>query len=588
MEKIGGAALAELLSNYGVKMVFGVPGGQTLSFYDGIQQLDPKIRHILTRDEKSGPLMAIGYSKVTKSPGVCDGTAGPGAANMLPSVIEAFTSSTPLIVLTSNIVTKWMGRGASQELDHFALFDTFVKKNIRPKNTNDIPEVVRRAFRLATTGRPGPVHIDLPQDILEGKMEEGAYVGSTGFVDSTEEAFSHYPGYRPGPDPNLVLKALELIERSSNPIIFAGGGALMSQAGSEVQNLAEQIGAAVVTTLTAKGIIAENHPLSLGCVGRQGYRPSANKALKEADLVIALGTKFAQVSTNNWTLIDVKRAKIIHIDIDPSELSKFYKAQVSINADVRQSLQEILKALASRRSRKEGASTRLAEWKKRIETLRKEWERLYDRISSDDSDPMRAARVLKEIQKALPNKSVLVSSGSFSGAFAGSFYNVTGGGGIPRFIQARGMAGTEPALPLAIGAALGVEDQSKVLVITGDGGFGYHISELETAKRMGLALPIVVMNNNSLAWMKLIQEEKFGSRYISSGYLPELSYATVAEAFGCHGIRIEKSRDLGPAIENAVKSDTVTVVEVMTDPKDCSSTHMAGDLLAKEEGSSAY
>ena len=581
MGKNGGEALAELLSSYGVKCVFGVPGGQTLPFYDGIQRLHPKISHVLIRDEKSGPLMAIGYSKVTFRPGVCDGTAGPGAANMLPSVIEAFSSSTPIIVLTSNIVTKWMGRGASQELDHFALFDSFVKASIRPKNTHEIPNVLRSAFRLATSGRPGPVHVDLPQDVIEGEESE-----KNPFDLSVENIYSHYPSQRPRPDPHQVLQILELIEKSFNPILFVGGGAMMSQSSSEVQKLAELIGAPVVTTLTAKGIIPENHPLCLGCIGRQGYRPSANSALGEADLIIALGTKFAQVSTNNWTLIDQTKTSLVHVDIDPTELSKIYKEQVSIFADVKATLEEIIQAIVSR-SRKKPTSAR-SDWMKSIERLQKEWASLLDKLSSDSSEPIKAAFVLKAIQKALPEKSVLVSSGSFSGAFAGCFYNVTGSGKISRFIQARGMAGTEPALPLAIGAALGVEDHSKVFVLTGDGGFGYHVAELETAKRVELSLPIVVMNNNSLAWMKLLQEEKFGSRFISSGYLSSLSYAKVAEAFGCKGIRIERASELAYAIDDAVKSDGVTVVEVMTDPNDCSSTHMAGDMLAKEEGSSAY
>jgi acetolactate synthase I/II/III large subunit len=581
MGKNGGEALAKLLSNYGVKRVFGVPGGQTLSFYDGIQKLDPKIRHVLVRDEKSGPFMAIGYSKVTFRPGVCDGTAGPGAANMLPSVIEAFSSSTPIIVLTSNIVTKWMGKGASQELDQFALFDSFVKASLRPKNTYDILSVVRSAFRLATSGRPGPVHVDLPQDILEGEENE-----RNPFELSVEDTYSHYPSHRPRPDPNQVLRVLELIDISSNPILFVGGGAMMSQASAEVQKLAELIGAPVVTTLTAKGIISENHPLCLGCVGRQGFRPSANKALREADLIIALGTKFAQVSTNNWTLIDERKTRLVHVDIEASELSKIYKEQISILADVKATLQEIIQGLVSR-SRRQTTSAP-SDWARRIEQLQKEWSTLFDNLSSDSSEPIKAAYVLKEIRKALQEKSVLVSSGSFSGAFAGCFYNVTGLANISRFIQARGMAGTEPALPLAIGAAVGVEDRSKVFAVTGDGGFGYHIAELETAKRLGLSLPIVVMNNNSLAWMKLLQEEKFGSRYISSNYLPELSYSKVAEAFGCRGMKIERSTDLSQAIASALKSDEVTVIEVMTDPKDCSSTHMAGDSLAREEGSSTY
>jgi len=582
MVRNGGEALAELISNYGVRFAFGLPGGQTLSYYDGIAKLQPKLRHILVRDEKTSVLMAIGYSKVTSRPGVVDGTAGPGAANMLPSVIEAFSGSIPLIVITSNIVTKWMGKGASQELDHFKLFDSFVKASLRPKNTLEIPDVARNAFRLATSGRPGPVHVDLPQDILEGKEPEGSE-----FDLHAEELYAYIPALRPAPNPSEVSSALNLINNSQRPVILAGGGAMMSQSSQEVQSLAELIGAPVVTTLTSKGIIPEDHPLSLGCIGRQGYRPSANKAMKEADLVIALGTKFAQVSMNNWTLIDERRTKIIHIDIDPTELRKNYREDVAILADVRTALREINSALGMQISKRGSQSTRNPRIE-RISKLRSEWSALFDRLVSDASTPMRAAPVLKEIQEALPKKSVLVSSGSFSGAFAGCFYNVLERGNTPRFIQARGMAGTEGALPLAIGAALGVEDGSKVLAITGDGGFGYHVSELETAKRCGLSLPIIVLNNNSLAWMRLIQEEKFGSRLLSSSYSEELSYAKIAEAFGCVGVRVERPSQLPSAISQAVNSDGVTVVEVMTDPHDCSSTHMAGDVIAREEGASAY
>ena len=583
MVKNGGEVLAELLSNYGVRFVFGVPGGQTLSFYDGIEKLQPKIRHVLVRDEKTSPLMAIGYSKVTFRPGVVDGTAGPGAANMLPSVIEAWSSSTPLIVLTSNIVTKWMGKGASQELDHFALFRSFVKTSLRPRNTPEIPSIVRKAFRLATSGRPGPVHVDLPQDILEGQATEAKDVSGLG----TDSIYSQYPPHRPRPDFLDVTRAVEMINQADFPVVLAGGGAVMSHAFDSVLHFAELIGAPVVTTLTAKGIIPEDNPLSLGCVGRQGYRPTANKALKEADLVIALGTKFAQVSMNNWTLIDETRAKIIHIDLDPTEFGKNYWTDLAIQADIKSALDDISNAL--RTSNDTSSLSKRTSRIQKVATFRKEWDSLFEKLSSDSTSPLKAAFVMKEVQRALPSDSILVSSGSFSGSFAGAFYNVLSGGNVLRFIQARGMAGTEGALPLAIGAALGVEGKStKVLAVTGDGGFGYHVAELETARRMNLALPIVVLNNNSLAWMKLIQEEKFGARYLSSNYSADLSYAKIAESFGCEGIRVEKASELTPALGEAVKSDSVTVVEVMTDPKDCSSTHMSGDLLTKEEGVSSY
>lgn len=576
----GGGAVATILANFGIRYVFGVPGGQTLTIYDVISQLSPKIDHVLARDEKAAALMAIGYSRVTSRPGVCDGTAGPGAANMLPSVTEAFNSSVAMVALTSNITTKWAGKGASQELDHLALFRPFVKASLRPKNALEIPDIVRRAFAISTTGKPGPVHVDLPEDILQGKT------ASENTLDlEVNEQYAKYPSYRPKPDSSSILESVDLIFRSSMPVIFAGGGAIISQAHSEVRELAELIGAPIVTTLTGKGIVSEEHPLSLGCAGRQGYRPTSHKALKESDLIIAVGTKFEQISTNNWTLIDETRTNIIHIDIDPTNLRRNYKEKVAIFADARESLRDIIQAIRTQLSG--GKQARRSDWLSRVEAYRREWQSLFATCSDVTSSPIRPALVFKEIQKNLPSKSVIVSSGSFTGAFAGSFYNVTEGTGF-RFIQARGMAGTEAALPLAIGAALGVDDRSQVLAVTGDGGFGYHIAELETARRMQLSLPIVVLNNNSLGWMKHLQKDKFGSRYISTRYLPDLNYAQIAEAFGCKGIRVEKSSELSSAISDAIASKSVSVVEVMTDPEDCSSTHMEGDMLANAEGASQY
>jgi acetolactate synthase-1/2/3 large subunit len=354
---------------------------------------------------------------------------------------------------------------------------------------------------------------------------------------------------------------------------------MLSQAWEEVRKFAELIGAPVVTTLTAKGIIPENHPLSLGCGGRQGYRPTANEAVEDADLVIALGTKFAQVATNNWTLIDEDRTKIIHIDIDPSELRKKYGEEVAIVADVKSALLDLIEALSVRLSK--GGLDR-SRWVGKVANLKKEWVMLYERLSTETSEPLKAAVVFREIQKFMPAKGVLVSSGSFSGAFAGCYYNVNQSDGR-RFIQARGMAGTEAALPLAIGVSLGVQDGSKVLAVTGDGGFGYHIAELETARRTHLSLPIVVLNNNSLAWMKLLQRDRFGSNYISSQYSVDLNYAKISEAFGCEATRVEKMSELSSEIGRAMKTDNVFVLEVMTDPSDCSSTHMVGDPLAKRE-----
>ena len=562
MEQTGADILTSLLLAYKASTIFGVPGGQTLSFYDSIADHAPMIQHVLARDEKAGGLMAVGFSRVSFHPGLCDATVGPGAANLLPAVAEAYTGSVSMIAITSNVTTESMGKGASQELDHFALFRPFIKVSLRPKNVEDIPRTVSHAFKVATSGRPGPVHLDLPQDILESKTAHASPV-------QAEQEYVTYPSYRPRPQVTSTNRARDIILASSRPIILAGGGTILSQAWDEVRALAELIGAPVVTTLTGKGIIDETHPLSLGCVGRQGYRPSANKAIREADLVLAFGTKLGQVATNDWTLIDEWK-KIIHVDIDPVETRKVYREELAIVADIRSTLRDLIESLNRSQLKSESP------WLQKVRSLREEWVDVFKRYSSK---PLSASMVFNEIMKSLPAKSILVTSGSFAGAFSGCFYNVRLSG--PRFIAARGAGGTETALPLAVGAALGVHDKSRVMAVSGEGGFGYHVAELETARRIGIALPVIVLNNMSLGWMKILQKEKYGSNYVSSSYMDDLNYAKISESFGCKAARVERASELGEAIARAVQSNEVFVVEIMIDPDECSSTHLKSDPLAE-------
>ena len=562
MEQTGADILTSLLLAYKASTIFGVPGGQTLSFYDSIADHAPMIQHVLARDEKAGGLMAVGFSRVSFHPGLCDATVGPGAANLLPAVAEAYTGSVSMIAITSNVTTESMGKGASQELDHFALFRPFIKVSLRPKNVEDIPRTVSHAFKVATSGRPGPVHLDLPQDILESKIAQASPV-------QAEQEYVTYPSYRPRPQVTSTTRARDIILASSRPIILAGGGTILSQAWDEVRALAELIGAPVVTTLTGKGIIDETHPLSLGCVGRQGYRPSANKAIREADLVLAFGTKLGQVATNDWTLIDEWK-KIIHVDIDPVETRKVYSEELAIVADIRSTLRDLIESLTRNQLKSESP------WLQKVRSLREEWIDMFKRYSSK---PLSAAMVFNEIMKSLPAQSILVTSGSFAGAFSGCFYNVRLSG--PRFIAARGAGGTETALPLAVGAALGVQDKSRVMAVSGEGGFGYHVAELETARRIGIALPVIVLNNMSLGWMKILQKEKYGSNYVSSSYMDDLNYAKISESFGCKAARVERASELGEAVARAVQSNEVFVVEIMIDPDECSSTHLKSDSLAE-------
>ncbi|MGI0080021.1 MAG: thiamine pyrophosphate-binding protein, partial [Nitrososphaerales archaeon] len=315
-ELSGGRAIARLLHDYDVEYVFGQPGGQTLPIYDGLYDLSPNTKHILAHDEKCAAFMADAYARLSFKPGICDATVGPGTTNLLSGVAEAYGNSIPLVVITSDVLTKFAGKGISQECDQVAILRPFTKASFRIDRTEKIPDYVRRGFSIAVNGRPGPVHLDFPQDVLQGTAD---------FANNlyAEKECSTYPGRRTAPEDSKILEAAQLLLSSERPVILAGGGVMLSQAWQEVIELAELLGAPVATTITGKGAIPENHPLSVGPVGRQGFREPADVAVEGSAVLLAVGCKFAQVATDNWTLISPD-SKIIHIDIDPTEIGRVY------------------------------------------------------------------------------------------------------------------------------------------------------------------------------------------------------------------------------------------------------------------------
>lgn len=546
----GGKAIAKMFAEYDVKFVFGMPGGQTLPIYDGLYDLQDKIRHIAVHDEVSGVYMADAYSRFSFKPGICDGTVGPGTTNMVSGVAEAFGNSIPIIAVTSDVNSKQAGKGISQECDQLAVLKSFTKASFRADYTNKIPEIVRKAFRISLTGRPGPVHIDFPDDILNGKdlSEKELYV---------EEDCKELPSRRAAPEDSKIIEAKDLIEKSATPVILAGGGAILSKAWDEVTELAELLAAPTVTTITGKGAIPENHPLSLGPIGRQGFREPANRAVEEADVLIAVGCKFAQVATDNWLLIN-HSTKIIQIDVDPAEIGRVYHAAVGIAGDAKITLRTIISALEMSKQKHDGKnSERLG----KISQAKKEWRESVMPMMTSEDVPIKPQRVMKEVRDALPNDGVLVSDTSFTGAFTAAYFDTVMKGRT--FYQQRGMAGIGGGLPAAIGAKAAVGERV-VVGIGGDGSFGYHVSELETAKRNELPVVYVVFDNQSLGWIRYVQEKFYGNRVLSTKY-SKINYARVAEAYDCFGRYIEKPSEIRPALDEAIRSGSPAVLDVRTD-----------------------
>ncbi len=331
---------------------------------------------------------------------------------------------------------------------------------------------------------------------------------------------------------------------------------MLSQAWQEVIELAELLGTPVATTITGKGAIPENHPLSVGPIGRQGYRECADVAVEESDVLLTIGCKFAQIATDNWTLINPK-TKIIHIDIDPSEIGRVYRTIVSIVSDAKLALKALIDALRSKVSK--GATS---EWLKRVSKAKKEWLDAATPLVNSEAVPIRPERLVKEIRSAVPDDAIFVSDTSFTGAFTASYYDVLKSGRT--FYEQRGMAGIGGGLPAAIGAKCAVGDKL-VIGLGGDGSFAYHVSELETARRHALPLVYLVSNNGSLGWIRYLQEKNYSKRLISTMFM-DMNFGKIAEAYNCFGRVVERPSEIGSAINEGIKSGIPAVIDVKTEP----------------------
>jgi len=547
-----GKAVAKMLREYGVKYVFGMPGGQTLSIYDGIREHQPDIRHVLVRDERNGAFMADGYARVLQKPGVCDGTVGPGALNMITGVAESYYSSVPVIAITSDIATAFVGRNPSQEVDQMSMFKPITKWSKRIERADKVPDSVRKAFRIATSGRPGPVHLDFPEDItLQGMVEQEDL-----FI---EEDCKTCPSTRVSPDPERVKEAAEALLKAERPVMLIGGGAITSQAYNEVLELATLLVIPVATTIMGKGIIPESHPLSIGNCGLYGGK-FANDIIIKSDLILVVGSRLTDFDTAKYF---VPRASqpIIHIDVDPTEIGRNYRTKVRVVGDAKltlQSLIAVLKDIMAKSKKPPGETPRMSE----IAKLRKEWfDSLAPKINSDKF-PCTPHRIIKEVRAYLSDDDILVCDASTASLWTSFLYQMPRAGRY--YIAPRGVAPIGYGFPAAIGAKLAVPNK-KVLAFCGDGGFGLSLTELDTAKRTNTQVIIIIHNNYSLGFIKFGQLALFSGRTMSVDYSKELDFGKIAQAYGCFGRRIEKSSEILDALKEAEKSDRPSVIDIPED-----------------------
>ena len=546
----GAQALIKSLEMQGVDVMFGLPGGAILPVYDPI--IDSSIRHILVRHEQGAGHMAEGYAMATGKPGVAIVTSGPGATNIVTPLANAYMDSTPLVVVSGQVATGSIGTDAFQECDITGVTMGITKHNWLIKDVNDIPQVVAAAFHVATTGRPGPVLIDLPKDISNAQMEW--------YWPSSVDALD-LPGYHPVTfgDPVLIGQATELIAQSHRPVLYVGGGVLKARAAEALRALAERTGIPVVTTLMARGAFPDSHPQALGMPGMHGHY-TAVTAMQKSDLLISLGARFDDRVTGKISAF-APDAKVIHVDIDPAELGKVRIPDVGIAGDCRQVIEEMLLAMDAQADRP--VVQDLAPWWKQINEWRARFPLYYEDL---EGGPIKPQNVVEQLRDAAPEDTIVVAGVGQHQMWASQYWKFE----HPYTWVNSGGAGTMGfAVPAAIGAKVGRPDRT-VWAIDGDGCFQMTAQELVTASSEQIPVKIAILNNAYLGmvrqWQEMFYEERYSEVYLSPD-LPD--YVKWAEAMGCVGIKAETPEDVGPAIEKANSiDDRPVVVDFRTDARE--------------------
>lgn len=544
LETMSGAkALMTALEKEGVKEVFGLPGGANLPMYDEFARCD--IRHILTRHEQSAAHMADGFGRVSRKPGVCFATSGPGATNILTGIATAQADSAPMVAVTGQVPVAMIGRDAFQESDIIGMANPVVKYAFQPRDAKEIPEVVRKGFFIAETGRPGPVLIDIPKDVQTNEAEMV-------FPDEFK-----IRGYHPWTDPDMVNveKAIKMLLSAEKPVILAGGGTIISSAFAELQALAELLMIPVVTTFKGKGAFPENHPLSLGPIGMHGHA-EANKVMTEADCVLAIGTRFSDRSVGTFEDFE-KRLKIIHMDVDPAEIGKNQTTSVAVVGDVRASLRIMVKMLMQKAVKQTEENT----WIKHVKETKQYWR---ENLKLHPGE-MGAAKILRKLRELLPHQSIVTTEVGQHQMWASLFFDVIQPG---TFFSSTGLGTMGWGFPAAIGAKVAKPDVA-VVDIAGDGSFAMTENSLATAVLEDIPVIVFVLNNFTLGMVAQWQRTFYGRRMIGvdqGKYCPD--YVKLAESYGAQGIRAQSMDELDKAIKTALSSDVATVIDIPIDPEE--------------------
>lgn len=544
MNEISGAtALLTALEKEKVEYIFGLPGGANLPIYDAL--VDSNIRHILVRHEQSAAHMADGYARIKRKAGVCFATSGPGATNLVTGIATAYSDSSPIVAVTGQVALPMIGKDAFQEIDIIGITNPCTKYSFQPRIATEIPEMVKKSFYIAESGRPGPVLIDIPKDVQQQVTK----------IDFPE--YIKVRGYNPTVDADLseINKACEMLLKAEKPIIMAGGGVILSGAFSELQTLAELLSIPVVSTFKGKGAFPENHQLALGPIGMHGHA-EANRMILEADCIIAVGARFSDRTVGRFDEFG-KDINVIHFDIDPAEIGKNKSVNAAVIGDVKTSLRTLIKMIPKTFKINQEISK---QWLNR----KKELVAYYEDTLKDYSREITAKKSLKKLRELLPANGIVTTEVGQCQMWASLHFDVISPG---TFFSSTGLGTMGFGFPASIGAKAARTDVP-VVDIAGDGSFNMTENSLAVSVLEKLPVIVFLLNNFMLGMVAQWQRTFYNRRYSGVDLKNCPDYCKIAEAYGAQGFHVQSMEELEKAIKTAVNSEVATVIDIPIDPNE--------------------
>ena len=532
----GGKLVVECLKAHGVKVIFGMPGGHTTGIYDALYD-EKQIQHILVRNEQAGAFMADGYARATGEVGVCLTTAGPGATNASTGVAAAYSDSIPVLLISGQVKSDAADKekGYYHEMDQLSFFKPITKWNARAKTVNDIPKVLNKAFEMLKTGRPRPVHVEMPIDVIADKAD--LPVQTTVYREHEEKRYA--------PSAHSIAEASEILANSELPLIIAGGGVISANASKELIELAELLNAQVITTPMGKGAIPADHPLHAGLTWHQltadlsNMHDMVSPLPGVSDAVLAVGCRFTQLATGDWVLKVPEN--LIQIDIDETEIGKNYPVKVGIVADAKVALQQLI-----------------GELKKRDLTESSDWESIKTQIPKPQRWAMEGWDIIPILREILDSDAIVVADITRPGYMMLANFDVY----QPRtFLHSVTFIALGHGFPAALGAKVAYPKR-QVVAVCGDGGFMMTCQEMATAVQHGINVVVIVINDHALTAIKSLQDRHYGGRHIAID-LQNPDFVQFAESFGARGLRVNNIEQFKPTIIEALNADVPTLVEIV-------------------------